>query len=254
MHFLTKKANIMFRIIFCGVIAFIVVLERANGFHFSRIRVTRNAARLLSPTLQLPRQSSLIMSSTDMSSIPTLDVEPDTLSNDLSLEQGNNAERFDRSCSLYIGNLAFTTTESDLSASISDRLGDLSSSLKNVVLVKNPKTGSSRGYGYANFQDQASMMAAKEKLNGLQFEDRVCRIDTSMEIANNPRRTKGTEGASGKENGDKTQTDQKVSLYVGNISYDASSNDLEEWCTEKIGSNVVRAVRMPVDKFEGRSL
>lgn len=72
--------------------------------------------------------------------------------------------------SLYVGNLNFTVTESDLREKISP-LGEVSSI--NIILDK--ETGKSRGFGVIEMDDKEVMRKILE-LNGTIFKERVLRV------------------------------------------------------------------------------
>jgi cold-inducible RNA-binding protein len=88
---------------------------------------------------------------------------------------------------IYVGNLAFQTTEEGLESAFS-AFGAVSS----VSIVSDRETGQSRGFGFVEMSDDAQATAAIDGLNGTQVDGRRLTVNEAR-----PRTTSGTGGRSG---------------------------------------------------------
>ena len=73
----------------------------------------------------------------------------------------------------YVGNLPFDKIESDLEELFSGM------AISSVRLMRDRDTGSSKGFGYVEFSDDASL---REALNGKDVGGRSIRVDVAQEI------------------------------------------------------------------------
>ena len=87
---------------------------------------------------------------------------------------------------LYVGNLPFTATESDVRA-LFEKHGDVSS----VALINDRETGRPRGFGFVEMADATKAMAA---LNGYEMDGRTLMVN---EAQDKPRREGGSGGGFG---------------------------------------------------------
>ena len=77
---------------------------------------------------------------------------------------------------LYISNISFHTTESDLIALFS-RFGEVSS----ATVVSDPSTGRPQGYGFVNIPDEQVATTAMSALQGREIEGRKLSISIARE-------------------------------------------------------------------------
>ncbi|MDR2446753.1 MAG: RNA-binding protein [Treponema sp.] len=87
---------------------------------------------------------------------------------------------------LYVGNLAYNTTE--------DGLRNLFSQFGNVVSAKiifDRDTGNSKGFGFVELEADEEAAAAVAGANGREFEGRQIRVNEAMEKAPGDRKTRG---------------------------------------------------------------
>ncbi|MDR0557868.1 MAG: RNA-binding protein [Treponema sp.] len=87
---------------------------------------------------------------------------------------------------LYVGNLAYNTTE--------DGLRNLFSQFGGVVSAKiifDRDTGNSKGFGFVELETEEEAAAAITGTNGREFEGRQIRVNEAMEKAPGERRTHG---------------------------------------------------------------
>lgn len=76
---------------------------------------------------------------------------------------------------LFVGNVPFDATESDLLGWFGERLGS-THNVESLKIIHDWKTGKSKGYGFVNFMDPMCATVAMELLNGKKFMGRILRI------------------------------------------------------------------------------
>lgn len=76
------------------------------------------------------------------------------------------------SSKLYVGNLAFTTTEDDLRG-VFEKHGKLVS----VKVITDRETGRSRGFGFVEYEDASSATEAQSSMNGQDLAGRDLRVN-----------------------------------------------------------------------------
>ncbi len=77
---------------------------------------------------------------------------------------------------LYVGNLPFQTTETDLQ-DLFAQAGEVVS----VTIVADRETGRSRGFGFVEFATEDEAQQAKQRFNGMEFGGRTLRVDEAQE-------------------------------------------------------------------------
>lgn len=87
-----------------------------------------------------------------------------------------NVKKDDCETSIFIGNLPFIVREEELRAHF-EECGEI----KNVRVVRDPKTFLGKGIGYVQFATKEEMRAAIESKNTQKFRDRQLRIKKAVE-------------------------------------------------------------------------
>jgi RNA recognition motif-containing protein len=89
---------------------------------------------------------------------------------------------------IFIGNLAFTTTEDDLR-----QLFATYGHVDRVQILQDRATGRSRGFGFVEMPDASEAQAALASLHGATFGGRALIVDEARPRADRegPRRTRG---------------------------------------------------------------
>jgi cold-inducible RNA-binding protein len=72
---------------------------------------------------------------------------------------------------LYVGNLAYSTTDSSLEALFA-RVG----SVVKATVIMDRETGRSKGFGFVEMADEAAAAAAIAQLNGTQLDGRALKV------------------------------------------------------------------------------
>jgi RNA recognition motif-containing protein len=83
---------------------------------------------------------------------------------------------------LYVGNLAFETTENDLQ-DLFEKHGQVS----DVKLITDRVTGKSRGFGFVTMNDNAAANAAMTALNGKEMAGRALTVNEAKEREDRPK-------------------------------------------------------------------
>jgi RNA recognition motif-containing protein len=77
---------------------------------------------------------------------------------------------------LYVGNLAFSSTEADLR-----ELFEQHGALLSVNVITDRETGRSRGFAFVEFEDASSAEKAQQALDGQDFGGRSLRVNEAHE-------------------------------------------------------------------------
>ncbi|XP_022660533.1 RNA-binding motif protein, X-linked 2-like isoform X2 [Varroa destructor] len=80
--------------------------------------------------------------------------------------------KYKNSAWIYFGGVSFDLTEGDLLCVFS-QYGEI----VNINLVRDKKTGKSRGYGFLCYEDQRSTILSVDNLNGIKLCNRIIRVD-----------------------------------------------------------------------------
>jgi cold-inducible RNA-binding protein len=93
---------------------------------------------------------------------------------------------------LYVGNLAFETTENDLQ-DLFEQHGQVSE----VSLVMDRMTGKSRGFAFVTMADKAAAEAALSALNGKELNGRPLNVNEARPREERPRSSGGNRSYAG---------------------------------------------------------
>lgn len=83
------------------------------------------------------------------------------------------------STNLYVGNLTFNTTSSDL-----ERLFGAHGSVKSAQVITDRETGRSRGFGFVEMSTPSEATAAVDSLNGADVDGRALTVNVAKERRN----------------------------------------------------------------------
>ena len=87
---------------------------------------------------------------------------------------------------LFIGNLAYSTTDDSLKAHFAE-LGEVSS----ARVVTDRETGRSRGFGFVEFADEANNQTAVDQLDGKTLDGREIKVTLAQPKESRPPRRDG---------------------------------------------------------------
>ncbi|KAG2954649.1 hypothetical protein PC119_g3766 [Phytophthora cactorum] len=85
---------------------------------------------------------------------------------------GSWHQKYSESAWFYVGGLPFELSEGDVLCVLS-QFGEI----EDIHLVRDGKTGKSKGFAFIKFEDQRSTILAVDNLNGFKLLDRVLRVD-----------------------------------------------------------------------------
>ena len=88
---------------------------------------------------------------------------------------------------LYVGNLAYTTTEDDLRALFAQ-----AGTVKTVTLIKDRDSGRSKGFAFVEMETQVEAQNAISTLNGVKVQERALTVSLAR-----PREERGGGGGRG---------------------------------------------------------
>jgi cold-inducible RNA-binding protein len=77
---------------------------------------------------------------------------------------------------LYVGNLPFTTTETELR-----QLFEKHGTVESVAVIMDRETGRPRGFGFVEMADSNGAAAAMQSLDGRDFAGRALRVNEANE-------------------------------------------------------------------------
>ena len=75
---------------------------------------------------------------------------------------------------IYVGNLSWETTESEL-----QQLFEAHGKVDSIAIIKDKYTGRSRGFAFVEMPDNAEGQAAIQALNGVSFAGRDLRVNVA---------------------------------------------------------------------------
>ena len=75
---------------------------------------------------------------------------------------------------LYVGNLSYTTSETDLQTLFAE-----AGAVKSVALIKDRDSGRSKGFAFVEMENQKDMQNAISMFNGKDFQDRALAVSAA---------------------------------------------------------------------------
>ncbi|MFC1879451.1 RNA recognition motif domain-containing protein [Chloroflexota bacterium] len=99
---------------------------------------------------------------------------------------------------LYVGNLSYNTSESDLSALFSE-VGSVTS----ATIIKDRDSGQSKGFGFVEMGSQTEAEAAITRFNGSMFGSREMKVNIARPREDRAGRGGGRQGNYGRQGGNR---------------------------------------------------
>ncbi len=97
---------------------------------------------------------------------------------------------------LYVGNLAYTTTEEDLQTMFAQ-----AGTVKSVALIKDRDTGRSKGFGFVEMENQAETENAIRMFQGKEVNERALTVNIARPREDGPRPGGDRFGKGGRDSG-----------------------------------------------------
>ena len=156
-----------------------------------------------------------------------------------------NTNQRDQGSSVYLGNIPFEVSESELIELIDSKDCNEYSSVR-LVIDKN--SGMSRGFGYVNFDDKAIAEGAVDKLQDITLNGRNLRVELSQPMAERKQRDR-REGGERRQRQDRNDA---MSIFVGNLDFNVGEDDLRDLVEDALGDGSVNIVRLAINRNTGR--
>jgi len=93
---------------------------------------------------------------------------------------------------LYVGGLAYETTEDTLKEAFSQ-----AGTVESVVMIIDKMSGRSKGFGFVEMGTDEEAQKAIEMFNGQEFEGRTLKVNEARPMEDRPRRTFNRGGSGG---------------------------------------------------------
>mmetsp|Transcript_25346 Transcript_25346/g.25573 ORF Transcript_25346/g.25573 Transcript_25346/m.25573 type:complete len:363 (-) Transcript_25346:180-1268(-) len=138
--------------------------------------------------------------------------------------------------SVYIGNLPLDADESELKSFFEEKVG---SSFSNLRIPLERTSGLPRGFAYLDFDDKPSAESAIAALAGSSCRERLIKVD----MADRERPPREKREFSPPEN----------SVYVGNLDFDVTEEELSSLCETVLGEGKIVKVRIAFDRATQRA-
>jgi cold-inducible RNA-binding protein len=97
---------------------------------------------------------------------------------------------------IYVGNLSFQTTETDLS----DMFGEIGQ-VESVKIITDRDTGRSKGFGFIEMSDDAAAEKAITLLNGKEVNGRSLTVNEARPMERRDSGPRGSGGGGGRDRG-----------------------------------------------------
>jgi len=112
--------------------------------------------------------------------------------------------------------------------------------------------GRSKGYGHVHFADAEAQNNALF-LNGFEVMGRALIVEKVRPTASGDERAPGRSLSSSSSSSSSSAGDRLAtpSIFVGNLAFDVTANDVFEMCEDVLGKGVVKRIRLSVDRETG---
>ena len=140
--------------------------------------------------------------------------------------------------SIFIGNLNFEVKKEDIHDMVNEIMG--SGKVSKVRFMIDKYTQKPRGFGYIDFVDAESATEALGSLNGVELLGRELKV--GRPIRREDRLSGNVRGRSQNDN----------TVFLGNLSWDVTTELLEDMLNDLLGTGTFDRVRMSLDRETGR--
>lgn len=134
---------------------------------------------------------------------------------------------------VFIGNLPFEVSEDDLNNLVTEKAG---ATFKQVRLIKDRATGRSRGFAYVDYEEKDVAETAIAALTGTDIDGREIKVDLSV-----PKGERKT-----------NRPPQENSVFLGNLDFGATEEQIMEMCNDLVGPGCATRVRLATNRDTGR--
>lgn len=155
---------------------------------------------------------------------------------------GHQGEKSEPSKNLFVGGLSWNVDEDWLSREF-EGFGEMVS----ARVITHADTGRSKGFAYVEFADVESATKALEAKDGQELDGRPLRIDFSQPRPDRSYNRDQVQQRAGKF-GDNQTKEPSSTLFIGNVSFNATQDVITEYFQEY---GTINAVRLPTDRETG---
>mmetsp|Transcript_108695 Transcript_108695/g.306309 ORF Transcript_108695/g.306309 Transcript_108695/m.306309 type:complete len:338 (+) Transcript_108695:44-1057(+) len=134
---------------------------------------------------------------------------------------------------VYLGNIPFEVSEDQINELIVSKTGNPD---KTIKLIKDRATGKSRGFGYLKFSNRSEADEAVVALSGIEIDGRELNIGH----------------AGDKSNKKKVVPPRDSSLFVGNIGFDVTEQQMMDLCNDLLEGVSPLRIRLATDRETGQ--
>jgi RNA recognition motif-containing protein len=174
--------------------------------------------------------------------------------------RGRRIDPTSRDFAVFVGNLDYSLREKDVEeifrreilkdaaagADVEDEAEGAEEADKFPIRCRiHSLEGRSKGYGHVHFADAEAQNNALF-LNGFEVMGRALIVEKVRATASGEERVPATAAAGAA--GDRPVT---PSIFVGNLAFDVTANDVFEMCEDVLGKGVVKKIRLSVDRETG---
>ena len=156
-------------------------------------------------------------------------------------------EQVDR---VFVGNLPFTVTESQIRDIIALRIGD--GKVKEVKIATGQKTKRPRGFLFVDLVDFQTAAAAVHLFDGYNMDGRI--LNSNLKYADDVSLIRtATQMVEKTKVVPLRPTLYSRTIYLSNLDYSLEIEEIYNMCDDLVGMGLVSDVRIPVDKETGSS-
>lgn len=102
------------------------------------------------------------------------------------------------------------------------------------------RTGRTKGFAYVQFPDESSAETAVNSLENFELEGRIVKVNIALPRTDKPDRST-----------ERPARNQDTSIYIGNLDFETSIDDIVGLCSEVLGVDGVK-VRISSDRETGK--
>ena len=145
-----------------------------------------------------------------------------------------------KSHQVFVGNLPFDVEEDAINELIFQTVGDTCKPVKPFNLIRDRKTGRSKGYGFLSYDAQDNADGAVAALSAMEIGGRGIKVDHYDPSAVKVR----TPRPNTREN----------SVFIGNLDFSVTEDEIRDMCNDILGESVVSRIRLATDRETGMSI
>lgn len=148
---------------------------------------------------------------------------------------------------VFIGNLPFDVSKESLESIVQEH----TKTFKSIRLIINKENGLSRGFAFLDYDSKEEADAASAALAGLQINGRSAKVDSIGQKADKPAAEKRERREPAARSTPQGQSQHSV--FVGNLDFSVTEEELSALVAREVGEGRVQAVRINKDRETGRS-